>query len=172
MVPCHRTCVFVQFISLEVAAIIERAMCCQSSRDKKCYLKLESLTHLWYMYLMCQKRRLSVNVCLMRRRVAQSTEPTKTSTTTTVGRRTLSLPSDQFYTSKSADLLMHTVEKQKQKIFSWRSSFHLSKCSSKHANYLYAPLKSNPEDFKFYTGITIENFENVKRLVGVAAQRM
>ena len=90
-----------------------------------------------------------------------------------------SVLSDHFYTSRSADLLMHVVERQKQQIAQLEErlasmEMQLETCRKQlqACKLSYSGLKIDPVAFKFYTGLTVENFDNVRTLVGTAPERM
>ena len=90
-----------------------------------------------------------------------------------------SVLSDHFYTSRSADLLMHVVERQKQQIAqleerlaSMEMQLEICRKQLQACKLSYSRLKIDPVAFKFYTGLTVENFDNVRTLVGTAPERM
>ena len=90
-----------------------------------------------------------------------------------------SVLSDHFYTSRSADLLMHVAERQKQQIAQLEErlasmEMQLETCRKQlqACKLSYSGLKIDPVAFKFYTGLTVENFDNVRTLVGTAPERM
>lgn len=86
---------------------------------------------------------------------------------------------EHFYTSKSADYLQRTVNRQQeviskleQKIASLESD--LLKCQKDldSCRMSCGHLRRDPTVFKFYTGVSVDTFENVKRIVGDAPESM